>query len=351
MLRRMRGAVPTQQRWSSFFRREEGRFFAVLSFAFVGACSVYTNSLVDGAAQPVTEGGSDAGAGRGGAGADASSTSGGTTQDRPAGGEGGEAEPSGGSAMNGGSAGSSTAGTDGGGAGGSSAGGSFGGSSGASGGGAGGTSGSAGSGGGVSDGPLLDGFEDNDLLVEQYDGRSGVWYTFDDGTTGTITPTPLTCTPLTDAPSELGKFAIHVTATGYSDYGSGLGVDFISGKMPYDASRYTGIRFWAKVGAGKNTRHRLQISDSNTDPMGGKCTTGSSAPQGAKCEDHYGKDLTLTSTWAQYTYAFADLIQLGWGYPPDNNTTKIDSTSLYGLQFKANSKLEVDLWIDQLEFY
>lgn len=338
----MRGAVPTQRRWSSFFRREEGRFFAVLSFAFVGACSVYTDSLVDGAAQPVTEGGSDAGAGRGGGGAGTSSTSGGTGQDKPAGGEGGDAEPSGGGAMNGGSAGSATAGTDGGGAGGSSS---------VAGGGGGGTAGAGGSGGGAIDNPLLDGFEDNDLTLERNDGRGGVWYTFHDTTTGTITPTPLAPSPLTDAPAELGVFAMHITATGYSDYGSGLGVDLRSGKKLYDASRYTGIRFWAKVGAGKNTRHRLQISDINTDPLGAKCTKGADAPEGAKCEDHYGKDLTFTTTWTQYSYSFAELEQVGWGYPPDDNTTKLDTTSLYGLQFKANAKLEVDLWIDQLEFY
>src|SRR5689334_18602727 len=130
-----------------------------------------------------------------------------------------------------------------------------------------------------------------------------------------MTPTPLVCSPLTDAPAELGMYGMHITATGFSEYGSGLGVDFRAGKKLYDASKYTGIRFWAKVGAGKNTRHRVQIADINTDPAGKLCDPEGTPEEGTKCEDHFGAEYQFTTAWKQYTLEFAEATQLDWGYP------------------------------------
>lgn len=212
----------------------------------------------------------------------------------------------------------------------------------------GGTSG-AGSGGGsvVSPIGLLDGFEDDDLTVEPSDGRSGVWYLFNDGTVGAAGPDPLVCTKLVDAPAELGMLALRVTATGFTGFGSGLGVDFRAGKKPYDASELTGIRFWARVGEGKNTRHRLQLVDGTTDKLGGKCNPAVDAPNDEKCENHFGKDLILASTWTQYVVPFADLTQQDWGLRAE----ALDKTTLYGLQLTAKAKLDVEVWLDEIEFY
>ena len=207
--------------------------------------------------------------------------------------------------------------------------------------------GSGGSGPVTQSGDLLDGFEDQDLVLEQSAGRGGVWYLFDDGSVGTAGPTPLACSKLSSAPAELGVYAMHVTATGFTGWGSGLGVDFRAGKKPYDASKLSGVRFWARVGEGKNTRHRLQLVDATTDALGGKCNPASSAPDGEKCDDHFGKNLTLTSSWALYVVPFAELSQIGWGNP----AAALDKTTLYGLQLTAKAKLDVDLWLDQIEFF
>jgi hypothetical protein len=223
---------------------------------------------------------------------------------------------------------------------------------------AGGTTGSAGSepsagtagntgGSGGSGSNLLDGFEDNDLTVELSDGRSGVWYLFDDGTVGEEGPAPFVCSKLVSAPAQLGLLAMHVTATGFTGWGSGLGVDFRAGKKPYDASQLSGVRFWARVGEGKNTRHRVQLADSTTDKLGGKCNPALTAPDGEKCEDHFGKNLILTTSWTEYVVPFADLSQIGWGQP----AAALDKSTLYGLQVTAKAKLDVDLWLDQIEFF
>ena len=312
------------------------------AFAVTGACSVYTSDLLEettgivaGGAGSATAGGTSTLAGTSGAtGGNGEVPSGGGDGGAGAStGEGGEAGEGG--VANGGSpTGDAGAPTTAGG-GGSHSGGTVG-----SGG------GNAGSGGGTTGPDLVDGFEDDDLTLEQNDGRGGVWYLVGDGTVGTVGPTPLVCTPISGAPAELGAYAMHITATGFTGSGSILGADFRDLKKVYDASRFTGIRFWAKVGAGKNTKHRVQIADATTDKAGGKCVP-SSTVAAEKCEDHFGFAATFTTSWAQYTITFQQMTQLGWG----KAGTALDKAHVYGLQFTAKPKLEVDLWLDQIEFF
>ncbi len=336
----MRGAVPTQRR-SSLFSRDARALAGCGALVFACSCSVYSSSLVDDAL--VQGGGSgSATAGSSTSGSAGKSSNGGTSGQEPgAGGEGGEGEPAGGTAGSGGSGGSGDSGsgnTSGAAAGGTGTGGSAG------------TAGSSGTGGTDPLDNLLDGFEDNDLVVEQVSGRGGVWYTFHDKTTGTMTPSPLACSPLTGAPAELGMFAMHITATGFSDYGSGLGTDFRASKKLFDASSYTGIRFWAKIGAaGKNLIHRVQVADVNTDADGKHCDPAGAAGTYTQCDDHFGSPFTFTTDWKQYELVFAKLKQLDFGYP--GGEAKLDTKQVYGLQITAKKSLAVDLWIDQIEFY
>ncbi len=296
---------------------------------------------MDGAADSIGNGGSGTAGSAGGGtpsssagGGNAPSPSDGGTPDTGEGGEGSTAEGGAGAAT-GGSAGSAAGSTPGGSGGGGAS--------------AGGTSGTAGtSGGGPLDGvDLFDDFEDKNLTIEPgFAGdRSGVWYLFDDGAAGTITPTPLVTTAHTDAPEALGAQGLHMTATGFKSLGTGLGADFRAGKKVYDASAFTGLRFWAKVGAGKNTKHRVQISDVTTDEKGGKCKA---TPAELLCGNHWGVNLTLTTAWKQHQVLFSTLRQIdGWG----NTADAIDLTQVYGLQITAGANLEVDLWVDQFELF
>lgn len=321
--------------------RSTSRWAAPAACAWLAACSVYSDDLVDDSTAGITgdRGGTDAGPGLGGgAGKDQLPAAGGTDSVVPS--DGGEpAVPApGGSGSQLGGAPTGTAGTlpaTGGSAGSTSQGGT------------GGVESGSGGSGGMPVGDLIDGFEDEDLTLEQTGGRGGVWYLFDDLTVGKVGPTPLGCSPLSEAPALLGVYAMHITASGFTGWGSGLGVDFRAGKKAYDASKYSGVRFWAKVGVGKNTRHRVQLADATTDKAGGKCNPAPAAPEGEKCDDHFGVNATFTTTWAQYVIPFEELSQIGWG----NAAEALDKSSLYGLQVTAKAKLEVDLWLDQIEFF
>jgi hypothetical protein len=308
----------------------------LLLLASAISCSVYSSDLIDGPRSGVTSGGDGAG-GKTPSGGKANGSAGKLDVPDETGEGGGPVDEPGGAAT-GATSGTSTTG-----AGGTSTGGTGGGPV------TGGTSGSGtageGTAGGGPDGNVLDSFEDDDLMLAQTGG--GVWYLFDDGTVGTAGPTPLVCSPLTDAPEALGGYALHITSTGFTGWGSGLGVDFRAGKKPYDGSKFTGVRFWARVGANKNKIHRVQIADATTDKAGLKCDASATAPEGKKCEDHFGISKTFTTSWAQYTIPFDQLTQIGWGLP----ATALDKTALYGLQITAKAKMEVDLWVDQIEFY
>jgi hypothetical protein len=319
---------------------------AVFALGAGGACSVYGNDLLE-TATSGGNGGSDS-SGNGGALAGNPSTVAGTSgAGTPGAGTTGAGTTGAGGDADGGEPGTGMAGADTGGTTGVA------GSANVAGGGTGGTSGSGGSagtggtGGTPVDINLIDDFEDQNLTIKATDTRGGVWYLFDNGTTGTTGPKPLAVAANSSAPAALGDYALHITATGFTgtadSVGSGLGVDFRNQRKVYDGSKFAGIRFWAKVGAGKNTTHRVQIADATTDKAGGKCTTAT----GKLCDDHFGIAETFTTTWTQYTVRFDKLTQLGWGNPGD----ALDTAALYGLQITAAPKLDVDLWLDQLEFF
>jgi hypothetical protein len=351
MLRAMRRTARSPRKVFGSFAVRLRRSAWLLAPLLVGACTVYGTDLLEttggvgaaGAGGSSGTAGSEPDGGKGGTGA-----TGGKAGDGPLGAGGADGgEPTG--PDGGGTGGSSQGGTAAAGAaqggGGSSVGGGTGGSGG-SGGTGGATAGSAGTG-GMTSTDLVDDFEDQDTALEPLGARNGYWYLFDDGTTGTTGPKPLAVSALVGAPAELGGYAIHITATGFTGFGTGLGADFKANKKVYDASKYTGIRFWAKVGAGKNTKHRVQITDSTTDSAGGKCNAAADAVDGEKCADHFGVNETFTTTWTQYTVRFDQMAQVGWGLAADS----INTAAVYSLQIAAKPKLEVDLWVDQFEFF
>lgn len=338
----MRRAAPSLWDKKPILVRSSRGLLAVLALVASGACSVYGDDLLETATGIGNAGSNSSGSGGSLAGnpSTVAGTSGVDTSGAGAPGAGGDGE---GGEPGTGMAGADTGGTSNVGGGANLAGGGTGGTPGS-----GGSAGTGGSGGTPVDINLIDDFEDQNLTIKASDTRGGVWYLFDNGTTGTTGPKPLAVAANSGAPPALGDYALHITATGFTgtadSVGSGLGVDFRNQRKVYDGSKFAGIRFWAKVGAaGKNTIHRVQIADATTDKAGGKCSTAA----GKLCDDHFGIAETFTTTWAQYTVRFDKLTQLGWGNPGD----ALDTAELYGLQITAAPKLEVDLWLDQFEFF
>ncbi|WP_437924135.1 carbohydrate binding domain-containing protein [Sorangium sp. So ce291] len=214
------------------------------------------------------------------------------------------------------------------------------------------TSATTGTGGGPQSIELIDDMEDNDNAILAEGGRVGYWYTFNDETAGaTQNPppdpegtgeTPFTMTALDPARSQ-STTAARSWGSGFETWGAGFGFDLNSpegAKAAYDASAYTGITFWAKVGAGSVKSATVMISDPGTDTAGTVCTT--------EC-DKWQKTLALTEEWQQFTIPFAELKQGGWGTPA--GTDQIDATQLYSIQFQVGVAPEFDVYIDDLGFY
>jgi hypothetical protein len=186
-------------------------------------------------------------------------------------------------------------------------------------------------------------------------GRTGYWYMYADATVATPAPSERFSAMLL-APADVrpgSAAALHFGASGYNIWGAGVGADFVNHalgakKLPYNVSKYTGIRFYAKVGVGAQMTMKMLIPTTYSDADGGKC---SGIATTTACSDHLFAQIgSLKTTWGLYYVRFADLRQLGFGLPQ----TTLDPASVYSILFQfamtATSNLPADLWIDDLSF-
>lgn len=329
------------------------------SLCSVGACSVYDSSLLEHdslTAAGSSQGGASNGAGdanlAGGTFAGTSSSNGGHAGNSASGGGSDDHGGNGGANSAGSSAaGSSAAGSNAAG-GGASAGTNAGGASGLAGAGGSGTvAGSGGSGtvgGNAAGGALnaslsiIDDMENPDQYIPNTDGRQGFWSLSNDGSAGTQTPSIMTMSTI---PGGRGTstYALHTTSMGFTKTGALVDVDLNrkTTRSTYDASAYEAVHFYAKVAAGSLALVHFAMPDMYTDPAGDLC---SNAPQ--QCYDHWAVDRSFTTDWAEYTIAFSDLNQFGWG---DNDATALDAAHVYGIQFSWGTQA-MDLWIDDIAF-
>jgi len=181
----------------------------------------------------------------------------------------------------------------------------------------------------------------NQIIVQG--GRRGYWYTFVDSQGSTISPPAKQKFIMSAGGHNNSAFAARflgkISATGDPVY-AGMGFSFTNPKGPYDASAYTGVSFWAKLGPGSQKTVRLKVPDVNTDPDGHVCT---------ECFNDFGADLNITETWTKYTIPFAKMSQMeGWGAPLKPS---IDKSKLFGMQWQFNNPGQsYDLWVDEVSF-
>jgi len=204
------------------------------------------------------------------------------------------------------------------------------------------TGGSGGCQGLASNEELIDDLNDGDRLIPKLNGRVGAWADSGDGTPGgSMYPDPTAPFVPTDTGDPCRKYAAYVKGTGFSDSGARLWVGL---GAPYDASRYTGISFWARTDVGTSPALRVAFPDKDTQPEGGICQTNVTGP--TQCYDHYGFRLNLTSTWTKYTITFKELSQDGWGL----QGSAFDPASLFEIQFQISVNATFSMWIDDLAF-
>jgi hypothetical protein len=192
-----------------------------------------------------------------------------------------------------------------------------------------------GSGGAAPTEDVIDDFEDGDYVVLPTDGRVGRWYTMNDGT-GTQTPAQGYLAPSMLSESRDGsQMALHTQGDGFDDWGALIRADFnhASAAEPintYDASTYSGIRFWGKSGDADSYSVRVVLLSTDTDSG----------------DDHFGNDLTFTPEWQEFTLPF-DMMQQEVAGP----LPSIDPSELMGFQIALPPGSSFDVWIDDLRFY
>jgi hypothetical protein len=107
----------------------------------------------------------------------------------------------------------------------------------------------------------------------------------------------------------------------------------------WDVSSLSGISFWAKGTAGSDNMIEVQVALPATHAVanGGDCTE--------KCFDHPSKTIVLTPEYKQYTAAWSELAQAGFGAP-----AKFDGI-IMAINWVSLAGPNVDFWIDEIALY
>jgi hypothetical protein len=166
---------------------------------------------------------------------------------------------------------------------------------------------------------LIDDLEDGDNGVAKVGSRTGFWYTYADKHGSTITPVPdpsgaapllpgsTNCHGGTKCVMISGMIAVQDEVAMKYTF-AGVGFDFSNAKKPcvYNASAYTGIKFWARGDVPITIK--LNTTATATADGGGTCSgegcNGGFSPAGA--------DVVLTAEWQEITLAFATAAPPTW---------------------------------------
>ncbi|HEV8548595.1 MAG TPA: hypothetical protein VGQ57_06195 [Polyangiaceae bacterium] len=207
---------------------------------------------------------------------------------------------------------------------------------------------------------VIDDMEDGDAYILAAAGRYGGWWTDGDATTGaSMVPAQWSLSNRLAAPELLPEprcgslHAMHVTGQGFTDWGAVLGADLVEGTtpngdsrvLPYDASAYQGVEFYARIGDTSIGTLRYQVSDVNSQPEGGRCTLNGGTSDG--CYDSFGVAINLDTTWRHYKIPFSGLSQQNFGLPADG----VVSNAVYQITFDFPASSVFDFWMDDLKFY
>lgn len=194
--------------------------------------------------------------------------------------------------------------------------------------------------GGTNDAPLLDDMEDGNSTISSGGGRLGYWYAFNDGTAAGMQ------TPASGADFMMSAIsgsrdsstqAAHTSGSGFADF-AGMGFSLLDsgGKnCPYDASGYTGIRFWARGNV--TVRLSVQMPDTVPSAQGGTCS--------AMCFDTHGAVANLTNEWQPFEFEWSELGQQNFGA-----VVTFDAARILAIQFQTESGNNFDFWVDDIEF-
>jgi len=195
----------------------------------------------------------------------------------------------------------------------------------------------------------IDDLEDGDNQIQILGHRSGFWYTYNDGTgMQTPAPDPMGLVPFkTTAGGHSMMFSAHTSGTAFTTWGAGMGFDFnntAAKSCVYNASVYSGIKFWAKGNVAIKAMIKIPATTPSTSDSGTCTATG-------MCEDHYflQPKPILSDAWTQYTIDFSSTTtfgQEGWGVK-----VPFDKTNIIAVQFQVGMGVAFDFSVDDITFY
>jgi endoglucanase len=186
---------------------------------------------------------------------------------------------------------------------------------------------------------LIDDFEDGNTQIAVKAGRGAYWFKSADSNGSEFNPDEM---QMVDGGSDHPGKVLHVSGTtsgAQGAWGVLVGANFVSDSKTYDASRYVGISFRAKIGKNATSSVRFKMGDINTHPDLGICTD---------CWNHFGKDMSLTTEWKEYQVLFTVARQEPyWGNPKPDSITP---GALYSMDFTIKPGQKFDLWVDDVQF-
>lgn len=213
---------------------------------------------------------------------------------------------------------------------------------------------------------LIDDMEDGSQYLLSDDGRTGLWYTYNDaslnavqepalgfpmyrilGDDGVPLPDsaipPRPCpggpeTPFASETTDECRFVARTWGNGQRGWGAGMGLDLNGeggAKNPYDASRFGGIGFYA-FGAVRNNQLRVNVQDARTTPESAEAADRRQIPRctdapNARCNDHFGTTVEITNQWRWIEIPFACMAPGGWGFP---GSGEVLTSAVVGIQFQ-----------------
>lgn len=190
----------------------------------------------------------------------------------------------------------------------------------------------------------IDFMEDGDGTIDMTNQRAGVWFSFNDKTDGTQLPAfddeTFTMSEL-DPPRGISHFAARSHGGGFTKWGAGIGFELYSQKA-YDLTSYAGISFWARRAPDTASALRFALTDAATTPRGGQCRE---YVDYSTCSDYFGADLSLSTAFRLYSFAFEELEQEGWGEPQPSS---VDKSAVYGVRFQTDPYEDFDFFIDDI---
>jgi hypothetical protein len=170
---------------------------------------------------------------------------------------------------------------------------------------------------------------------------TGRWYTFNDGTSTNQTPASggvFVTARICPARTEYSVRGAHTWGSGFTGYGAGEGFwvnkPSADEPLPYDASTFSGIRFWV---AGNAPSMRVRIVSWHESSS---CTS-------QDCNRH-SAPVSVAAGWTQYVLTWAEFThEAGTG-------TTFNPAQFYGVEFLVPGLPggnTFDFWVDDVAFF